>query len=75
MPAFKLDSVFTPTADQPKAIDAEKAKRFVLALQEKEGGFIAGLWDDAADVEYTFYGLGSLALLSGPASGAGGALG
>src|SRR5256712_13285207 len=22
MPAFKLDSVFTPTADQPKAIDA-----------------------------------------------------
>ena len=26
------------------------------------GGFRGGLWDEAADVEYTFYGLGTLAL-------------
>ncbi len=28
------------------------------------GGFRGGLWDDRADVEYTFYGLGCLAILS-----------
>ncbi len=45
------------------AIDRRAALRFAVALQEKEGGFLAGLWDDGADVEYTFYGLGSLALV------------
>ena len=27
-----------------------------------EGGFRGGIWDEATDVEYTFYGIGSLAL-------------
>jgi geranylgeranyl transferase type-2 subunit beta len=39
------------------------ARRYVSTLQEGDGGFQAGLWDEQADVEYTFYGLGSLALL------------
>ena len=39
--------------------------RFLEELEMADGGFRGGLWDDRADVEYTFYGLGSprLALL------------
>lgn len=33
------------------------------ALEFPTGGFRAATWDEAADVEYTFYGLGGLALL------------
>lgn len=36
--------------------------RFAEALQAPSGGFKAGAWDEAVDVEYTFYGLGTLAL-------------
>ncbi len=35
------------------------------ALEFPTGGFRAATWDEAADVEYTFYGLGVLALLNG----------
>jgi geranylgeranyl transferase type-2 subunit beta len=34
-------------------------------LEFPTGGFRAATWDEAADVEYTFYGLGVLALLNG----------
>lgn len=34
-------------------------------LEFPTGGFRGASWDDAADVEYTFYGLGNLALVSG----------
>lgn len=44
-------------------IDRDSARRYVLSL-ESEGGFRGGIWDEAADVEYTFYGLGALAILS-----------
>lgn len=47
-------------------VNSEAARRFALALQQKDGGFLAGLWDEEADVEYTFYGLGTLSLLSAP---------
>ncbi len=47
----------------PEAIDLAAARRYVEALELADGGFRGGIWDDAADVEYTFYGLGSLALL------------
>ncbi len=38
--------------------------RFVESCERREGGFRGALWDDGHDVEYTFYGLGSLALLN-----------
>ena len=33
-----------------------------MGRSSKLGGFRGGLWDDRTDVEYTFYGLGTLAL-------------
>jgi geranylgeranyl transferase type-2 subunit beta len=44
-------------------IDAESCLRYVSLLELGEGGFRGGAWDDGADPEYTFYGLGALALL------------
>jgi geranylgeranyl transferase type-2 subunit beta len=44
-------------------IDQPAALEFVQSLELPAGGFRGGLWDDRADVEYTFYGLGALALL------------
>ena len=41
-------------------LDAQGA----LILAQPAGGFFAAAWDTAADVEYTFYGLGCLALLA-----------
>ena len=32
-------------------------------VKGSDGGFRGAAWDDGHDVEYTFYGLGSLALL------------
>ena len=47
-------------------IDLAGVRRFVESLERPAGGFRAGTWDDAVDVEYTFYGLGTLALLCAP---------
>ncbi len=44
-------------------VDADALRRFAHATEMPSGGFRAGLWDDRADVEYTFYGLGTVALL------------
>jgi geranylgeranyl transferase type-2 subunit beta len=44
-------------------IDKTAALEYVEGLELPAGGFRGGLWDDRADVEYTFYGLGALALL------------
>jgi geranylgeranyl transferase type-2 subunit beta len=44
-------------------IDRSAALAYVQSLELPSGGFRGGLWDDRADVEYTFYGLGALALL------------
>lgn len=46
-------------------VDLELAERFVRSLQHAEGGFHAALWDEAVDVEYSFYGIASLGLLLG----------
>ncbi|MBI5686783.1 MAG: hypothetical protein HZC54_17080 [Verrucomicrobia bacterium] len=69
-PAADLLSTFTAllTLEELGAADRvnrEAARRFVESLVTPSGGFRAGTWDDQADVEYTFYGLGSLALLAG----------
>lgn len=46
------------------ALDRDAALRYVRDMEIPSGGFRAGIWDDRVDVEYTFYGLGALALLS-----------
>ncbi len=43
-------------------IDLPQVAAFAHAVELPEGGFRGGLWDEATDVEYTFYGLGVLAL-------------
>jgi geranylgeranyl transferase type-2 subunit beta len=45
-------------------IDPAAALRYAQALELPAGGFHGGLWDEGTDVEYTFYGLGTLALLT-----------
>lgn len=45
-------------------LDVDAYQRFVDRLQLDEGGFRAAEWDDSHDVEYTFYGIGCLALLA-----------
>jgi geranylgeranyl transferase type-2 subunit beta len=68
-PLADLLSTFTATwtLEQLGAlarVDAEQLSRFAQSLERPEGGFHGGLWDDGCDVEYTFYGLGVLALLA-----------
>jgi geranylgeranyl transferase type-2 subunit beta len=45
-------------------IDTAAALGYVQSLELPAGGFRGGLWDDRTDHEYTFYGLGALALLT-----------
>ena len=45
-------------------IDTKQVAAFAQAVELDGGGFRGGLWDEATDVEYTFYGLGTLALCS-----------
>jgi geranylgeranyl transferase type-2 subunit beta len=65
-PVGDLLSTFTATwtlqdlrADGP---DSDRCLAFARSCEMPAGGFRGGLWDDRADVEYTFYGLGCLAL-------------
>jgi geranylgeranyl transferase type-2 subunit beta len=44
-------------------IDTTAALRYAKSLERPEGGFHGGAWDGGFDVEYSFYGLGALALL------------
>lgn len=67
-PVADLLSTFTGlwTLDQLGGlgqIDRAAARRYVEQLDQPAGGFHAGLWDNATDVEYTFYGLGVTGLL------------
>lgn len=68
IPLADLLSTFTGcwTLHQLGALDrihAGQARQYVQSLELPGGGFLGGAWDEATDVEYTFYGLGSLALL------------
>jgi len=68
IPAADLLSTFTGTwtLDQLGELDrikTDQLRHFAEDLALPDGGFRAGLWDDRADVEYTFYGLGTLALV------------
>ena len=51
------------------AVDRGAVGRYVRALEAPEGGFRGGICDDCRDVEYTFYGLGALALLAASGDG------
>lgn len=44
-------------------IDIAAYRGFVERMERPTGGFQAAAWDEAHDVEYSFYGLGCLALL------------
>jgi len=68
IPLADLLSTFTGlwTLDRLGArarLDIRSIRGFAEGLAEPAGGFRAGLWDEQADVEYTFYGLGTLGLL------------
>jgi geranylgeranyl transferase type-2 subunit beta len=43
-------------------LDAREVSGYAEAVERAQGGFRGGLWDEKVDVEYTFYGLGVLAL-------------
>ncbi len=46
-------------------ISTERIGKFVsVALERNDGGFTGAHWDEQADTEYTFYGLGILGLLN-----------
>jgi geranylgeranyl transferase type-2 subunit beta len=67
IPAADLLSTFTGgwTLDQlgeAPRLDWERVKCYAEECERPIGGFRGGLWDEATDVEYTFYGLGTLAL-------------
>jgi geranylgeranyl transferase type-2 subunit beta len=68
IPAADLLSTFTGswTLAQVGAfdrLDADSIGAYARMLQGQKGGFRGGLWDERADVEYTFYGLGVFALV------------
>lgn len=68
IPLADLLSTFTALAslvelDLLHLVDLERAAAFVRGLERQSGGFPGGVWDAGVDVEYTFYGVGSLALL------------
>ena len=67
IPAADLLSTFTGgwTLDQLGAtdrLDWPAVRSYAEECERPIGGFRGGLWDDRTDVEYTFYGLGTLAL-------------
>jgi geranylgeranyl transferase type-2 subunit beta len=48
--------------DAAGEVDALAIRRYANQLELPDGGFLGAVWDNTADVEYTFYGLGTLAL-------------
>jgi geranylgeranyl transferase type-2 subunit beta len=67
IPAADLLSTFTGswTLDQlgeSGRLDWQQLGNYARQCERPGGGFRGGLWDEGFDVEYTFYGLGTLAL-------------
>lgn len=50
-------------------IDIGEVRKFVRSLSLEDGGFHGAIWDQAHDVEYSFYGLGCMGLLENQGSG------
>ena len=49
--------------DAPDLLKPRRVEQFIQSLEQPCGGFRAAAWDRATDVEYTFYGLGTLGLI------------
>ena len=45
-------------------LDLGAVEKFCRSMQQPQGGFLAVAVDESVDVEYTFYGIGSLALIA-----------
>ena len=69
IPIADLLSTFTGTStlvdlDGLGAIDTTAVERYLRRLEQPGGGYRGAMWDREVDVEYTFYGLGTAALLA-----------
>jgi geranylgeranyl transferase type-2 subunit beta len=67
-PLADLLSTFTAawTLEQLGGLDrveADSLRDYARSVEVETGGFHGGLWDEGVDVEYTFYGLGVLAIV------------
>ena len=67
IPVADLLSTFTAgwslyRMGEGQRIDAEAIRRYAASLEQPGGGFFGAVLDEAADAEYTFYGLGVLGL-------------
>jgi geranylgeranyl transferase type-2 subunit beta len=67
IPAADLLSTFTggwslDQLDASDRLDWSVVRGYAEECERPIGGFRGGLWDEHTDVEYTFYGLGTLAL-------------
>ncbi len=49
--------------DAVDAVDRQELARYARSLAADGGGFLGAEWDEVYDVEYTFYGIGTMALL------------
>jgi len=50
--------------DGASGLDLDAMEKFAQSLEMDDGGFLGAAWDEVCDVEYTFYGLGTQALLN-----------
>ncbi|HEX3150832.1 MAG TPA: prenyltransferase/squalene oxidase repeat-containing protein [Gemmataceae bacterium] len=69
IPAADLLSTFTGAWTLAEVgglhrLDLARLGSYAASLAGPDGGFRGGLWDTGYDVEYTFYGIGVLALLA-----------
>jgi len=69
MPLPDLLSTFTAcltlkSLEALEQIDMDGARRYALSMERSEGGFAGFELDPSEDVEYAFYGLGTLSLLT-----------
>jgi geranylgeranyl transferase type-2 subunit beta len=69
IPAADLLSTFTGSWTMAQIgaldrLDATAIREYAESCEVPTGGFRGGLWDEGVDVEYTFYGLGALALFA-----------
>jgi len=49
--------------DDKTLLHPRRLEQFIVSLEQPQGGFRAASWDQATDVEYTFYALGTLGLV------------
>ncbi len=48
---------------RPEILPTKRLRRFLKELELPTGGYLAAAWDKTADVEYTFYALGTQGLM------------